>query len=132
MTQEYDDRAYELTITRCDDGDILLSQAECCGCGDETIIRLHRCHFPLLADHLGLLTREQFDQATERLADRLRVLAALIEGHTRPCDPLRVAADALLGTVRRAAAIAPDQPSERRQEPAEGCIDPPDFSLSGE
>lgn len=79
MATEYDEKDWGLTVTRCDDGDILLRQGDCCGCGDDLIIRLHPAfYFPLLAEYLGLMTQQQFDSATAKSTDRLQLMAGKV------------------------------------------------------
>lgn len=97
MTAQYDEKDWGLEIERCDDGDLLLRQGDCCGCGDDVVVRLHRCHFPLIAEYLDVMTREQFDNATGRLYDRLAVMGSLVRAHTKPGDPLRIVVDDLTG-----------------------------------
>ena len=86
--REYDEKDWGLEIDRCEDGDILLRQGDCCGCGDDVAIRLHPCHFPLMAEYLGLMTREKFDLATTTANDRLHILAGLIASHLPAEHPL--------------------------------------------
>lgn len=99
---KYDERLWELTIERCDDDDLLIGQGDCCGCDDDIVVRLHTCHFPLIAKHLGLMTQAQFDNATAKTNDRLQLLAGLIDAHLSPAHPLVSAVGVLLGsTVQR-------------------------------
>lgn len=97
MATEYDEKDWGLEIERCDDGDILLRQGDCCGCGDDITVRLHPdFHFPLLAEYMGLLTQEQFDNATAKSAGRLQIMADLIHASLPPEHPLVIAAAVLL------------------------------------
>lgn len=116
MNTEYDEKDWGLTVTRCDDGDILLCQGDCCGCGDDVTVRLHPgFHFPLLAEYLGLVTQEQFDAATAKSSDRLQIMAGLINASLPPEHPLAIAAAVLLGvgpkraTTQEAAAVGNGQ-----------------------
>ena len=84
---KYDEKDWGIEIAHCDDNDLLLRQGEC-GCGDEVTVRLHTCHFPLIAKHLGLMTQQEFDTATDRSDDRLHLLASLINTHLAPEHPL--------------------------------------------
>lgn len=92
---EYDEKDWGIEIERCDDGDLLLRQGDCCGCGDDVAIRLHRCHFPLIAKYLDLVTQEHFENASEQLRDRLSLLGSLVRAHTKPGEPLRLVIDAM-------------------------------------
>ena len=119
MDTTYDEKDWGLEIERCDDGDILLRQGDCCGCGcgcgDDVAVRLHPAfHFPLLAEYMDLMTQEQFEIATAKSADRLRLMADLINASLPPENPLVIAAVVLLGTspkraVQRAGAPAADE-----------------------
>lgn len=95
--REYDEKDWGLEIDRCDDGDILLRQGDCCGCGDDVVVRLHPCHFPLMAEYLGLMTREEFDNATAKANDRLHILAGLIAAHLPAEHPLVKSAALMAG-----------------------------------
>lgn len=94
---EYEDKDWGIEIARCDDGDILLRQGEC-GCGDDVTVRLHTCHFPLIAKHLELKTQAESDNATTRSNDRLNILVNLIVSHLPPEHPLVRAATILIGS----------------------------------
>lgn len=105
MTAEYGEKDWGLEIDRCDDGDILLRQGDCCGCGDDVVVRIHPAfHFPLIAEYLGLMTQEQFDSATAKSTDRLQIMADLIHASLPPEHPLVIAAAVLLGTSPKRAA----------------------------
>lgn len=93
---KYDEKDWGIEIERCDDGDLLLRQGEC-GCGDDVTVRLHTCHFSLMAKYLELMTHDEFDNATTRNNDRLHLLASLINAHLPPEHPLVIATTALLG-----------------------------------
>ncbi len=95
--REYDEKDWGLEIDRCDDGDILLRQGDCCGCGDDVAIRLHPCHFPLMAEYLGSMTREQYEFATTKANDRLHILAGLIAAHLPAEHPLVKSAAMMTG-----------------------------------
>jgi len=99
--REYDEKDWGLEIDRCDDGDLLLRQGDCCGCGDDVVVRLHTCHFPLLAEYLGLMTREQFHNATTTANDRLHILAGLISAHLPAEHPLVKSAALMTGRDNR-------------------------------
>jgi hypothetical protein len=110
-----------LKIDRCDDGDILLRQGDCCGCGDDVVVRLHPAfHFSLIAEYMGLMTRAQFESATAKSNDRLQLMAGLINASLPSEHPLVVAAGVLLGvsptlvTQQSAAAVANGQQSARQ------------------
>lgn len=94
-----DERLYELEIVACDDGDILLSQGQD-DCGDEIMVRLHRFHLGLLADMTGFVSANEVAHTLQHMNDRLNLLAAMVEAHTRLGDPLRAVV----------AAIVPDAP----------------------
>lgn len=94
-----DERLYELEIVACDDGDILLSQGYD-DCGEEIMVRLHPCHLDLLADMSGFVSANEVAHTLQHMNDRLNLLAAMVEAHTRQGDPLRAAV----------AAIVPDAP----------------------
>lgn len=94
-----DERLCELEIARCDDGDILLSQGYDLD-GDGYSVRLHRCHLDLLASLTGFVSENEVARTCGHLKDRLHLLAAMVEAHTRPGDALRAAV----------AAIVPDAP----------------------
>ena len=94
---KYDDKDWGIEIQRCDDGDILLRQGQC-GCGDDVTVRLHTCHFSLMAKYLELMTHDEFDNATTRNNDRLHLLASLINAHLSPEHPLVIATTTLLGS----------------------------------
>jgi hypothetical protein len=82
-----------------DGKDLILWQSDCPNCGDDCYVRLHPCHFSLLARELGTVPAEKVNEATERLKDRLAILHALIEAHTAGDSPLRIAAGRLLPGV---------------------------------
>lgn len=96
---KYDEQLWELTIQRCDDGDLLIGQGVCCGCDDDLVVRLHRCHFPLVAKHLGLMAQEQCDNAAAKANGHLQLLAGLIDAHLPPEHPLVRAAAVLLDST---------------------------------
>lgn len=99
--EQPDEKMWELEISQCDDGDILIEQ------GDEYArIRLHRCHVPLIAEMSGFVPAHEVDRATERLQDRLNLIASLVRAHTKPGDPLRVVVDDLVGTADITATVA--------------------------
>jgi hypothetical protein len=110
---DYDERAWELELARCDDGDILLSQGFD-GNGDEMTVRLHRCHLDLLASMTGYLSENVVARTCERLKDRLHLLAGMVEAHTRQGDPLRAAVAAIvpeyvsLSAMQRNPPVRPD------------------------
>ena len=107
--REYDEKDWGLEIDRCDDGDVLLRQGECCGCGDDVAIRLHPCHFPLIAEYLGLMTQVEFDIATTKANDRLHILAGLISAHLPAEHPLVKSAVLMTGRDNRPPAKAEHQ-----------------------
>lgn len=112
---EYDEKDWGIEIARCDDGDLLISQGEShCGCGDEILVRLHRAHFPLIAEYMGFIPAVELPQATERLHDRLNLMAAMVNAHTTPDSPLRAACAAIVGC---AAPVAPEA-----QKPVQGPL----------
>ena len=93
----YDERAWELEVMRCDDGDLLLSQGDClCGCGDEVLIRLNPAHFALVGGWMNLVPASEVARSAERVRDRLNLLAAMVMTHTQEGDPLRAAAACLI------------------------------------
>lgn len=94
--EQPDERMWELEISQCDDGDILIEQGRCGGCGDDAIIRLHRCHIPLIAELGGFVPANDVDQTAERLQYRLNIMASLVRAHTKPGEPLRVVVDDLM------------------------------------
>lgn len=95
--REPDERLWELSITTCDDGDILLKQGDCPDCGDDIFVRLHRSHLPLLAEIAGWCTEADFRRAIAQSNERLRLLAAMVRAHCQEGHPLRAAADELVG-----------------------------------
>ena len=112
--QPADEKLYELEITTCDDGDLLLEQGLCWNCDERVTVRLHPSHFPLLGDYAGLVPAGDVARATARLRDRLVLMASLVRAHTQPGDPLRLVTDDLMrqeGTgheSRPVAAFSPD------------------------
>lgn len=95
-----DERLWELDITACDDGDILLRQGRCPECHDDVSIRLHRSHLPLIAETCGWLTPIEFRHAIDRYRDRLTLLVSMVRAHSRPGDPLRAVIDELEGPAK--------------------------------
>ena len=95
--REPDEHLWELDITACDDGGILLSQGPCWSCHEAVPVRLHRSHLPLLAEAAGWITHNEFQHRTESLRDRLSLLAAMVRAHCPDGHPLRAAADELVG-----------------------------------
>lgn len=95
--EQPDERLWELDITLCDDGDILLKQGDCPDCGDDICVRLHRSHLPLLAETAGWLTQNVYQRGIERMRDKLDLLAAMVRAHCQEGHPLRAAADELVG-----------------------------------
>lgn len=104
--EQPDERMWELEISQCDDGDILIEQGQCGNCGEDAIIRLHRCHIPLIAELGGFVPENEVAQAADRLRDRLNLMASLVRAHTKPGDPLRVVVDDLMATVAKTATVA--------------------------
>ncbi len=116
MTIEHDEQDWGLKIDQCDDGDILLRQGDACGCGDDFVVRLHPAfHFPLIAEYMGLMTQEQFESATAKSADRLQLMAGLINASLPPEHPLVIAAGVLLGASPKRAAKRADTPTDNSQ-----------------
>ena len=115
---KYDDKDWGIEIQRCDDGDLLLRQG-LCGCGDDVAIRLHPCHFSLMAGYPDCMTQSEFDNATTRAHDRLQLLVGLIESHLSPEHPLTRATAVLLGSTTK-------QPKQKQIDPVK---DDKQFSL---
>lgn len=103
--REPDEKLWELDITVCDDGDILLSQGRCWSCHEDVPIRLHRSHLPLLAETAGWLTHHEYQRGIESMRDRLAVLAAMVRAHCPDGHPLRAAADQLVGHSTKLCAV---------------------------
>lgn len=95
MTRDPDECLLELDIEMLDNGDVLLRQ----GVIDhyDISVILHPCHLDLLASLTGFVRIAEVGRATERFQDRINLLAALIDAHTKPGDPLRAAAAVLAG-----------------------------------
>lgn len=91
-----DERLWELELSLCDNGDILIEQGRCGNCDEEILTRLHRSHIPLIAELGGFVPADDVTRATERLLDRLNLMAALVRAHSNPGDPLRVVVDDLV------------------------------------
>lgn len=113
-----DERLWQLDITACDDGDILLDQGTCWSCGEDAAIRLHRSHLPLLAETAGWLTHNECQRGIESMRDRLSMLAAMVRAHCPEGHPLRAAADELVGRPRPPAAIVEGEPTAAREPTA--------------
>lgn len=94
--EQPDEKLWELEVSRCDDGDILIEQGRCWSCDEVLQIRLHRSQIPLVAEMGGFVPAGEVIRATERLNDRLSLLASLVRAHTKPGDPLRVVTDDLM------------------------------------
>ena len=94
--EQPDERLWELEISQCDDGDILIEQGRCGNCGEDSPIRLHRSHIPLIAELGGFVPIDDVARAIERTQDRLRFMALLVRAHTQPGDPLRIVVDGMM------------------------------------
>lgn len=94
--EQSDERMWELEICLCDDGDILIEQGRCGNCDEDSLIRLHRSQIPLVAKLGGFVPADEVARATERLQDRLSILASLVRAHTKTGDPLRIVVDDLM------------------------------------
>lgn len=92
--KDSDEKMWELETMLLEDGDILLAQGYC-GCGDETLIRLHRSQIPLVAELGGFVPADDVARATERLQDRLSLVVSLVRSHCKPDDPLRLVVDGM-------------------------------------
>ena len=112
---KYDEKDWGIEIAHCDDDDLLLRQGEC-GCGDDVTVRLHTCHFPLIAKHLGLMTQQEFDTATARSDDRLHILVSLINAHLAPEHPLVHATTVLLGSNGQQQKHRPVDPTSNNKQ----------------
>jgi hypothetical protein len=118
--REPDEKLWQLDITACDDGDILLSQGPCWSCHEDAPIRLHRSHLPLLAETAGWLTHNEFQRGIESMRARLSLLAAMVRAHCPEGHPLRAAADELVGrpTTPRAVAAFTNEADSLASAPA--------------
>lgn len=59
-------------------------------------VTLHRCHLDLLARMTGYVPADEVGRACERVQDRLRLLASMVEAHTQHGAPLRAAVAAIV------------------------------------
>ncbi len=96
MEQTPDETLYELTVTACADGDLLLEQGLCWSCDEHVPIRLHRSHLALLGTYAALVPVAEVERATDRLRDRLTLMASLVRTLTQPGDPLRLVIEDLM------------------------------------
>jgi len=129
--QPADEKLYELEITTCDDGDLLLEQGLCWNCEERVTVRLHPSHFPLLGDYAGLVPASDVARATTRLRDRLVLMASLVRAHTQPGDPLRIVTDDLMrqeGTGQESRPVAAFSPDDEGDGPA-AALESPDASF---
>jgi len=129
--EQPDEKLYELEITRCDDGDLLLEQGLCWNCEERVTVRLHPAHFALLADYAALVPAAEVERATDRLRDRLTLMASLVRAHTQPTDPLRLVTDDLMrqeATGHESRPVAAFSPDAEGDDPA-AALESPDASF---
>lgn len=125
-----DERLWELELSLCDNGDILIEQGRCGNCDEEILTRLHRSQIPLIAELGGFVPADDVTRATERLLDRLNLMAALVRAHSNPGDPLRVVVDDLVrGFPSKPLSSPLEAPSlslnDESQSSATGCDNGP-------
>jgi len=104
--QQPDEKIYELDITQCDDGDLLIEQGRCWSCAESVPIRLHRSQIPVIAEMGGFVAADEVTHATERMRDRLNLIASLVRAHTKLGEPLRIVVDDLMATVAKTATVS--------------------------
>ncbi len=117
---DHDERLWDLELTACDDGDLLLRQADPGHDEGYSIVRLHRSHLPLIAQYIDAVPREGHAQAIAHERQRFGLLAAAIRAHTRPGEPLRMLCDLLGGGSIRASPAGERRPEAVAPLPIEG------------
>ena len=95
--EQPDERLWELELSLCENGDILIEQGRCGNCDEQVLTRLHRSQIPLIAELGGFVPANDVARATERLQDRLSFMDSLVRAHTKPGEPLRIVLDDLAG-----------------------------------
>ena len=118
--EQPDEKMYELEISLCDDGDILIEQGRCWSCDENVPIRLHRSQIPLIAKLGDYVPVGDVTRATERLQDRFSLLASLVRAHTKLDDPLRIVVGELMSDFPSKSFFSPFKAAS--ESPEDECL----------